>query len=57
VPRTTKILNISLSKELYEKIEDIALKENRTKSELLREAFRQYSAKRNLAEIRHCIDI
>ena len=52
VPRTTKILNISLSKELYEKIEDTALKENRTKSELVREAFRQYSANRNWARIR-----
>ena len=57
MPRTTKILNISLSKELYEKIEDIALKENRTKSELVREAFRQYSAKRNWVETRQCIDI
>ena len=52
MPRTTKILNISLSKELYEKIEDTALKENRTKSELVREAFRQYSANRNWARIR-----
>jgi CopG family transcriptional regulator / antitoxin EndoAI len=50
--RTTKILNISLSKELYEKVEDIALQENRTKSELVREAFRQYSANRNWSKIR-----
>ena len=52
MPRTTKILNISLSKELYGKIEDIALQENRTKSELVREAFRQYSANRNWSKIR-----
>jgi len=52
VPRSTKILNISLSKELYEKIEDVALQENRTKSELIREAFRQYSANRNWSRIR-----
>jgi len=52
MPRTTKILNISLSKELYAKIEDIALQENRTKSELVREAFRQYSANRNWSKIR-----
>ena len=52
MPRTTKILNISLSKELYEKIEDIASQENRTKSELVREAFRQYSASRNWSKIR-----
>ena len=52
VPRSTKILNISLSKELYGKIEDVALQENRTKSELVREAFRQYSANRNWSRIR-----
>ena len=52
MPRFTKILNISLSKELYEKIEDVALQENRTKSELVREAFRQYSANRNWTRIR-----
>ena len=52
MPRSTKILNISLIKELYEKIEDVALKENRTKSELVREAFRQYSANRNWSRIR-----
>ena len=50
--RTTKILNISLSKELYDEIIDIALQENRTKSELVREAFRQYSANRNWSRIR-----
>jgi len=52
MPRTTKILNISLSKELYEEIEDIAIQENRTKSELVREAFRHYSANRNWSKIR-----
>lgn len=52
MPRTTKILNISLSKELYAEIEEIALRENRTKSELVREAFRQYSASRNWSRIR-----
>lgn len=52
VSRTTKILNISVSKELYEKIENTALQENRTKSELVREAFRQYSINRNWSQIR-----
>ena len=52
MPRTTKILNISLSKDLYEEIENIASQENRTKSELVREAFRQYSASRNWSRIR-----
>ena len=42
MPRKTKILNISLSKGLYEEIENIAKGESRTKSELIREAFRKY---------------
>ena len=33
--RTTKIINISLSPSLYEEINEIAKKENRTRSELL----------------------
>ena len=32
---TTKIINISLSPSLYEEINEIAKKENRTRSELL----------------------
>jgi CopG family transcriptional regulator/antitoxin EndoAI len=40
--RATRILNISLPPQMYEEIEQIAREENRTKSELMREAFRQY---------------
>jgi CopG family transcriptional regulator/antitoxin EndoAI len=40
--RTTKILNVSLPPEMYEEIEQMAREESRTKSELMREAFRQY---------------
>jgi CopG family transcriptional regulator/antitoxin EndoAI len=40
--RTTRILNISLPPEMYEEIEQMAREESRTKSELMREAFRQY---------------
>ena len=50
--RKTKILNISLSKELYKEIENIAKGESRTKSELIREAFRQYYANKKWSEIR-----
>lgn len=50
--RATKILNISLSKELYKEIEDTAKQENRTKSELLREAFRQYASNKRWSQIR-----
>ncbi|MBC8389025.1 MAG: CopG family transcriptional regulator [Actinobacteria bacterium] len=52
MPRKTKILNISLSKELYKEIENIAKGESRTKSELIREAFRQYYANKKWSEIR-----
>ena len=52
MPRKTKILNISLSKELYEEIEKISRGESRTKSDLIREAFRQYSANKKWSEIR-----
>ena len=52
MPRKTKILNISLSKELYAEIENISKGESRTKSDLIREAFRQYSANKKWSEIR-----
>jgi CopG family transcriptional regulator/antitoxin EndoAI len=44
--RATKILNISLPPEMYEEIEQMAREESRTKSELMREAFRQYQFNR-----------
>jgi len=52
VPRKTKILNISLSKELYEEIEEVSKVESRTKSDLIREAFRQYYANKKWSEVR-----
>lgn len=50
--RSTKILNISLSEELYKSIENIAEEESRTKSDLVREAFRQYVSNKRWARIR-----
>ena len=50
--RSTKILNISLSPELYDKIERTAEEESRTKSDMIREAFRQYSSNKKWARIR-----
>ena len=38
--RRSRILNISLPPEMYVAIETVAQAENRTKSELMREAFR-----------------
>ncbi|MBC8387234.1 MAG: ribbon-helix-helix protein, CopG family [Actinobacteria bacterium] len=45
-------MNISLSQELYREIENTAQEESRTKSELVREAFRQYSANKKWSQIR-----
>ena len=40
--RDMHVLNISVSPEMYVAIENIAQMENRTKSDLMREAFRHY---------------
>jgi CopG family transcriptional regulator/antitoxin EndoAI len=50
--RTTKILNVSLDPKLYKEIEETARVESRTKSELVREAIRQYIANKSWVQIR-----
>jgi metal-responsive CopG/Arc/MetJ family transcriptional regulator len=50
--RSTRILNVSVSQEMYDDIEAIAREESRTKSELMREAFRQYRFNRQWRFIR-----
>ena len=50
--RSTKILNISLSEKIYKNIENMAAEESRTKSDLVREAFRQYVSNKRWARIR-----
>ncbi|MHB1276558.1 MAG: ribbon-helix-helix domain-containing protein [Candidatus Humimicrobiaceae bacterium] len=50
--RTTKILNISIEPKLYEEINETAKTESRTKSELIREAFRQYQSNKSWTQIR-----
>ena len=50
--RNTKILNISLPPEMYEEIQRVAREEHRTKSELIREAFRQYQFNRRWQVLR-----
>ena len=50
--RTTKILNVSLDPKLYKEIEETAKVESRTKSELVREAVRQYVANKSWVQIR-----
>ena len=50
--RNTRILNISLPPEMYDAIEQVAREESRTKSELIREAFRQYQFNRRWRSLR-----
>ena len=49
--RTTKLITISLPPELLKKIEKLARKENRTRSEFFRETVRQYLAKEEWREL------
>lgn len=44
--RTTKLITISIFPELLEETEKVAKEENRTRSELIREALRRYIADR-----------
>jgi len=44
--RTTKTLSITLPPEMLSRAEDLAKKENRTMSELVREALRHYDRQR-----------
>jgi len=47
-----RIINISVPPALARRIEKVASEENRTKSELLREAFRGYEFERDWGRIR-----
>jgi len=44
-----KTITFSLPKEMAKEMEQVAKEEHRTVSELLRETFRQYKARRNFA--------
>lgn len=46
------IINVSMPPALAKRVERVAREENRTKSELLREAFRVYEWKRDWTKIR-----
>jgi len=52
MPRTSKIMAISLSPTLSDKADQMARAENRTKSELFREALRYYINARRWEKIR-----
>lgn len=50
--RTAKVISLSLPPDMEKEVLKVAKEEHRTISELLREAFRQYLANRDLASIR-----
>ena len=50
--RKSRILNVSVPPQMYADIENIAQLEDRTKSELIREAFRHYQFVRRWRLIR-----
>lgn len=47
-----RIINISLPQAMERQVEQIAKEENKTKSELMRDAFRVYQFRRDWAKIR-----
>ncbi len=48
--RTTRVISITLPPEMAGQAEQLARKENRTMSELMREAFRRYQRERQWEE-------
>lgn len=50
--RSTRILNISVPPNMLKEIEEVAEAEHRTKSELMREAFRHYKFMRRWRVLR-----
>ena len=50
--RTTKLLTLSLPPEMFKKVEQLVKEENKTKSELFREALRRYINDKRWQQIR-----
>ena len=50
--RTVRVISLSLPPDMEKEVQKVAKEEHRTISELLREAFRQYLANRDLASVR-----
>ena len=50
--RTTRVVSITLPPPLFEQAQALAKQENRTMSELLREALRRYQRERNWERVR-----
>jgi metal-responsive CopG/Arc/MetJ family transcriptional regulator len=56
--RTTRVVSITLPPALFEQAHALAKAENRTMSELVREALRRYNFERDMAEIQaHMVSI
>ncbi len=51
MPRTTKILTLSLPPEMAKQVDELTKEEGRTKSELFREALRRYIEERKWAKL------
>lgn len=51
MPRTTKIVTISVFPEFMRRVDKLAKEENRTRSEMWREVMRQYIAARELRRL------
>ena len=52
IMRTARVISLSLPPDMEKEVLKVAREEHRTISELLREAFRQYLANRDLASVR-----
>ena len=50
--RSTKIVSVSLPQDMTKEVQEMALEERRSVSEVLREAFRQYAANKSLLDVR-----
>lgn len=50
--RSTKIVSVSLPPDMTKEVQEMALEERRSVSEVLREAFRQYAANKALLDVR-----
>jgi CopG family transcriptional regulator/antitoxin EndoAI len=50
--RTTKVVSITMPPPLFKQAQDLAKQENRTMSELVREALRRYQREREYEQIR-----
>ena len=50
--RSSKIVSVSLPPDMTKEVQEMALDERRSVSEVLREAFRQYAANKALTDVR-----